>query len=222
MSSLILYHAPGACSQVTMTALEECGLDYTDVAVDLWRGTHRTPEYLALNPKGSVPALAVDGEVLTENAAILLYLHLREPEAGLLPHSDDLLTRARQISDLVLCSSTWHPLVRAIRMPGRLTRGDPDPVRERGIEVMTGLVGALDVRVRSGRWWYGAQWSIVDVYLHWSYTMAAKGGFDLTPYPAVRDHAERVRQHPSFVRAFAREAMAIENFDIAEEPAVRK
>jgi glutathione S-transferase len=222
MTGITLFHAPGACSRVTMTALEECGVDYADIALDLWRGKHRTPEYLALNPKGNVPALVIDGKLLTENAAILLYLHMREPESGLLPCSDDPLTFARQVSDLVLCSSTWHPLVRAIRMPGRLTVADPEPVRERGIEAMASLIDALEGRLGGSGWWYGTTWSIVDDYLHWSYNMAANGGFDLTPYPAVRDHAERVRGRPSFVRALAREAAAVATYGIAREPAVLK
>jgi glutathione S-transferase len=107
-------------------------------------------------------------------------------------------------------------------MPGRLTMGDPEPVRARGIEAMTGLVDGLEVRLGDGGWWYETQWSIVDIYLHWSYNMAANGGFDLTPYPAVRDHAERVRERPGFVRALAREAAAVERFGIAKEPAALK
>lgn len=216
-----IFHAPGACSRVTLAALEECGIDYVDIPVDLWRAAHRTPEFLAVNPEAKVPALLVDGELLTENAAILMYLHLATPQAGLLPPSDDPLIRARQFSDLVACSSGWHPTVRAIRMPARLTTGDPQGVRAKGIEAMAPMADALERRVANDQWWYGDRWSIVDVYLHWSYSMAAIGGFDLAPYPAVQAHAERVASRPSFRRALAREEAAIAAAGVARQSAAR-
>src|SRR5205085_2748459 len=61
------------------------GAEYEPVRVALAKGEQRTPEYLAVNPKGRVPALAEDGWVLTENAAILPYIAQRFTKAGLWP-----------------------------------------------------------------------------------------------------------------------------------------
>ncbi len=69
-----LYHAPGACSFAAHMALEESGLAYEVTRVNLAEGEQRTPAYLAINPKGRVPALADGDFVLTEVPAILRYV----------------------------------------------------------------------------------------------------------------------------------------------------
>src|SRR3954465_6314773 len=71
-----LYYSPGACSQAPHIILHEIGLDHDAVRVDLRaKKLEDGSDYLAVNPKGSVPALELNsGEVLTENAVILQYL----------------------------------------------------------------------------------------------------------------------------------------------------
>ena len=78
MTELTLFFAPDTCARVSMIALEETGHPYTEL-IALKRGDHRSPRYLAINPKGRVPALFVNGRVLTENVAILLWLATRFP-----------------------------------------------------------------------------------------------------------------------------------------------
>jgi glutathione S-transferase len=79
---LKLYYFPGACSLADHIVLNWTGVDHTTVRLD--RETIRSPEYLALNPNGTVPFL-VDGDfTLTENAAILRYVAEARPEATLL------------------------------------------------------------------------------------------------------------------------------------------
>lgn len=88
-AAFTLYYAPGACSLVTHAVLNQLGLAHTLAPVALADGQQRTPEYLALNPKGRVPVLAGGnlpaGEVLTEAPAICRYLCALKPEAGLWP-----------------------------------------------------------------------------------------------------------------------------------------
>lgn len=207
MPELVLYHLPGACSRVTMTALELVGADYADRTVDLRRGEQRTPEYLRVNPRGKIPALLVDGRLLTENAAILWWLHEEYPQAGLLPASD-AWGLAQQRSDLFWVSSVWHPSVRANMMPIRWTTGDPAPVRERGKQLIAPLLARLEARLEGQPWWYGQGWSIIDTYLYWCYTTAEEGGYDLSGLDQIADHRRRVAQHPAFLRAIAREDAA--------------
>ena len=73
-------------------------------------------EYLLINPKGSVPALIVDGRALTENLAIQTYLARRHPDAQLLPLGD-VDTEARVLEMLSWFASSIHPLVRQLRFP---------------------------------------------------------------------------------------------------------
>lgn len=208
---LKLYHCPFACSGVTMNALEEAGLDYDDQLVNIMKGEQKRPEYLAVHPDGKVPALAVDDQVVTENPSILMFLHGIAPDAKLLPDAESPMERARQASDLVWCSATVHPMVRQIRMPIRFTDGDPSGVQAKGHEYLHGVCARVEERLDGNDWWYGADWSIVDVYLRWLMTTAASAGFEVQNYPNVVDLVERVQQRPSFQRAQAREDAARAN-----------
>jgi len=207
-NATILYHAPGACSRVSMNALEEIGLEYEDRPIDLAKAEQRSPEYLAINPQGKIPALVMGGQVLTENAAIVLFLHRLHPQAGLLPETGNLLAGAQAVSDLIWCTSTIHPVVRSIRMPMRWTDGDPAPVHARGMAMFEPIVRSIAARLEQGGWWFGSDWSIIDVYLYWNYETARSGGFDLAGWPVLADHEARVRARPSFQRALAREIAA--------------
>src|ERR1051325_8425240 len=82
-----LYYSPGACSQVPHILLHEIGLEHDSVRVDLrTKKLEDGSDYLAINPKGAVPALELDsGDVLTENAVILQYLGDRSSVGEVLP-----------------------------------------------------------------------------------------------------------------------------------------
>ncbi len=213
-----LFHMPGACSRVTMNALEEARVEYFDRPIDILTGEQKSPQYLAINPKGKVPALLLDGRVLTENVAILRYLHEQSPQAGILPFSASAFDRALSVSDLVWCSGTLHPIVRAVFRPAALTEGDGEPVKSHAIGAFRPVAELLQQRFANAPWWYGDHWSIVDVYLSWLYGIAAAGGFDLSTYPALGGHGERVRARPSFQRALAREQRALEKANIKLPP----
>src|SRR4051794_10077855 len=125
--SLKLYYSPGACSLAPHIALEEASVAYEPVKVALAKGEQRTPEYLAINPKGRVPVLAEDDLVLTENAAILPYIAQRFPEARLWPsdkrdaartRSGSAGSRPRSISPMPMCAgpSATPPTRRRSRM----------------------------------------------------------------------------------------------------------
>ena len=211
MAEIILYTSPGTCSRVTMMALEEVGVPFEDRLVFTGAGAQNSDAYLAVNRKGKVPALSVDGRVLTENPAILTYLDQRHPEAGLLPRDDHPTVWIQGLSDMLWCSSALHIEVRQIRNPLRLTNGDPAGVRENGLEKFTKDCAFIAGRLADADWWYGSTWSIVDTYVYWAYSTAAAGGFPVGDYPALTAHAERVRARPSFQRMLARERAAIES-----------
>ncbi len=206
---ILLYQFPGACSRVTLNALEEIGCPYRLETVNIRAGAQLSPEYLALNPQGKVPAVAFDGRVLTQNAAILYALHERHHAAGLLPVADALPECFQGLSDLIWCSSTLHPIVRQVRMPAKWTTGEPEGVAADGRNKMAKECAGMNERLAMGRWWYGDRWSIIDVYVYWAYSTAAKGGFSLKTYPDLQAHAGRVRERPSFQRALKAETEAV-------------
>jgi glutathione S-transferase len=201
---MTLFHFPGGCSRVSLTALEHVGVRYKAVMVNLMKGEHMRPEYRAINPREKIPALHVDGKLLSENAAIQLWLNDRFPEAALIPKGADNWERAQQLSDFFWVSSVWHPYVRANKVPSRWTTGEEAPVRERGVELLTPCVRILEERLADREWWFG-DWSILDVYFYWAYTTAEEGQFDLSPYPEINRHRLAVEALPAFQRALARE-----------------
>src|ERR1700736_6748842 len=104
---LILYYWPGASSVVPHIVLEEIGAPYARQLVNLAQGEHKGGAYLKINPRGKVPALAVDGNVLTENVVILTYLARQFPGALLLPLG--IIKESRCISTMAWFATTVHP-----------------------------------------------------------------------------------------------------------------
>ena len=104
---LTLYYWPGASSVIPHVALKEIGAPYALKLVNLAKGEDKGAAYLKINPRGKVPALSIDGNVLTENVAILTYLAKQFPDARLLPQ--DLSEEAQCISTLAWFASAVHP-----------------------------------------------------------------------------------------------------------------
>jgi len=209
MPSLTLYHYPRACSRVTVTALIKLGLNYKSVIIDILKGEQKSPTYLAVNPDGKVPALLVGDEIITQNAAILTYLHRLQPSAGLLPQSNDIVEEAQQLSDLIWIASTVHPMVRQIRSPARFTGGETGGVQADGEAKISDLLPRLEARFKDGEWWYGADWSIIDVYLHWCLNTAASAGISFRDYSAVTTHFRKTELIPEYAEAMDREAQLL-------------
>ena len=103
---LTLHTAPGSCSRASHIALEEAGLDYQARFVDFAKADQRQPDFLAINPKGRVPALVTDRGVLTEGPAILAYVAGLAPQARLAP--TDPFDFARMQAFNLYLASTIH------------------------------------------------------------------------------------------------------------------
>jgi glutathione S-transferase len=204
-----LWMAPYTCARVTAIALEEAGLDFETRLVRFVRGEHKSPEFKSRNPKGKVPALAIDGEVLTENIAILWYLNERYPAAGLLPTFRTPADGAAILADLCLCSATLHPLVTRIRMP--MLFAGPDNaalVKTTAEQAMDEYFALVETRLAAGPWWFGARWSAMDGYLYWVFWRVEGAGYDVSRFPAFTAHARANEQRPAVQRALAREEAA--------------
>ena len=196
---LTLYHFPNACSQVGVCALEAAGLTYGIELVDLAAGEQNGDAYKAINPLGKVPLLLIDGQPLTENVAILTYIAGLRPEAGLLPVSQNPLVHAQAISGMSFCAGTLHPIIRGMANPQRMTTGEGAPVREKSIELADKSYKQADQRLATNGWWLGA-WSIIDVYLNWTLSVAVNAGYDVGKFPNLLALPEKLTAIPAFVR----------------------
>lgn len=203
---LRLHFSPGACSRVTLIALEEAGAEYSTVRVSLKDGDHRRAAFRALNPKGKVPVLETAQGVLTENVAILVYIAESHAHAGLLP-DQDRWARAQALSALAWFASTVHPLLTMSRYPERFCDLPEAAAR------MHSLAGAqLQAQVLTAEnllaqrtWILGPQWSVADAYLHWTWGRCEEAGLVASHFPRVAAHHARMLARPSVLRALARE-----------------
>ncbi len=196
---LELCHFPGACSRVSVCALEWAALPYRVRLVDIGRDEQNAASYKAVSALGKVPALLVDGTPLLENAAILTFIHALRPAAGLLPNDGDTLARAEGAGGLSFCGGTLHPIVRGLANPMRITTGDGEPVRERSRELAAKAFGHAEARLAARGWWLG-RLSVVDVYLDWAFSVARRAGFRVDDFPLLDGLEQRLAALPAYGR----------------------
>jgi glutathione S-transferase len=201
---LTLHFAPDSCALATLIVLEELGLQYRLVPVNLRAGDQRTPEFLALNPKGRAPVLVTDEGVLTETPALLDYL--ARGAVALLPNG--AFDQARlQAFNSYLCS-TVH-VAHAHRMRGSRWVDDPAAIAAMQAKVPAAVTDAFAViedGLSAGPWVMGETYSIGDAYLFTLAQWLEADGADLDRLPRVVGHRRRVLARQAVQRALAVEA----------------
>lgn len=204
--NLRLYSCPPACSIVSHIALEWIGEPFSVEYIDLFKTKQqRSPEYLAINPRGKVPALVTDSGTITENLAILCWLSRRYPASKLLP---DLAEESgvRVLSDLAWFSSGVHPLITRMAVPDRFV-DDPDCVGSLRLPASNALAKEfelLDARLAGREWWLDGR-SGADAYVFWLWARTSDTPFDLSPYTNVEALVRHVLETPGARRAVERE-----------------
>lgn len=212
---MILWFAPNTCARVALTALEEIGEPFETRLVAFMAGEHREPEFLAVNPWGKVPALETPEGTLTQNGAILSYLHERHGAAGLLPVAEGGYARARQLAELFRFSADLHPLVTRFVMPQMMSAEveDAPRIRETAAEALRFQLRPLAARLEQQEWLLGESWSILDAYCSWIWFRISGSGFPEEDLPVLGEHYRRAMKRPSAQAALAREAQAEEALD---------
>lgn len=202
-----LFYSPGACSLASHIALEEAGADYVAVRVDLQGGEQQKPEFLAINPKGRVPALATSRGVITETPAILAYVAQAYPAASLAPQEDPFVFARLQAFTSYLCS-TVHPAFAHHRRGYRWADEERsiEDMRRKAPSVVRSCFQLIEDELLVGPWVLGEAYSIADPYL---FTMALRlAGVDLelTGFPKVAAHFAQMMRRPAVGLVLAREA----------------
>lgn len=195
---LKLYVAPGSCSLASHIALEEAGADYEAERVALGQGAQQRPEFLAINPKGRVPALATDRGIITETPAILTYIAQAFPAAGLAPLADPFAFAQIQSFNSYLCS-TVH-VAHAHRMRGSRWSDDPAVIEALKIKVPTNMAACfelIEAQMFAGPWVMGETYSIADPYLFTIAGWLESDGVDPARFPKVQDHSKRMAERPA-------------------------
>jgi glutathione S-transferase len=178
-------------------ALTQLGHRFELVEVDIMTGATRTPDFLALNPNGRIPALVLDdGVVLSESDAILFYLAEGTP---LLP--DDRLDRARVLQWMFFEQYNHEPSIAVARFWTKhvemtaIQRELLPQKREQGYAALGVMEGHL-----AGRDFFVAdRYTIADIALYAYTHVADEGGFDLGGFPAIRAWLDRVAAQPDHI-----------------------
>lgn len=210
-SAYQLYFSPGACSRVSIAALEWVDADYALRPILLAQNEHRQPAYRALNPKQQVPLLVTPQGALTETVAIALYLHQLYPQSGLLPAASPYDT-AIATSWLVWCSSTLHPLIFRARRADRIhpEAAEHDAIRQVALADLSHQLEFVERTLSGGRQWLcGSLCSLADLYVLWCVQRAIQGGCEIGSWPALSEWQARAQSHPAWTRMLEREAQAV-------------
>jgi glutathione S-transferase len=203
---LKLFYAPHTCALASHIALEEAGAAYEAVRIDFGTTQQRSPDYLAVNPKGRVPALVTDRGILTETPAILVYLAQLFPAAGLAPLDDPFALAEAQAFNSYLCS-TVH-VAHAHRMRGHRWADDPaalEAMKRKVPESVGAAFRLIEDGMLRGPWVLGNDYGIADMYLFTLSQWLAGDGVDITTMPKLADHFRRVGERPAVKRAIAAE-----------------
>lgn len=208
---LTLYYAPMTCALVPYVTLTEAGADFDVVNLNTRTNEHRTPEFLALNPKHKVPVLIIDGEALTENVAIQIWIARRFPDAKLLPV--DPTQQFRAISLMAWFASTIHPHLTPNVRPQNYCDlpGSEESVRRVGNRMLFEDLAIADARLASGGWFFD-HFTAVDVYFFWCFRRAMSFGLDVSQFANCVRHFDRVKAWPSVQKVLAHEKGVQEAF----------
>jgi len=180
--------------------LSHLGVAFERVEVDIFKGESRTPEYLAKNPAGKIPALELeDGTVLVESGAILWYL---AEGTDYLP--GDRLGRA-QVLRWICFEQNVHETSIA---EARFILGHPELNQGREGDILAekqkrgnAALAFMDQHLADHDFFAAGRYSIADMALYGYTQVAGEGGFDLSQYPAVGAWLDRVAAQPGFVPA---------------------
>lgn len=194
---LTLYYWPGASSVVPHMVLEEIGAPYERRLVNFTQGEHKSAAYLKINPHGKVPALAVDGTVITENVAILTYLARQFPQARMFPTG--LIEQARCISLMAWFGSTVHPTVARIIRPERFVDDTAAhaSLRETARGVFWDYCREIDRGLDGRTWTMGAQYTACDPYAFFVYDQGSRIKLPMHELTAYTAFTERMLERPA-------------------------
>jgi glutathione S-transferase len=201
---LTLFYAPRTCALASHIALEEAGADYQAKRLNFTENEQRKPEYLAINPKGRVPALATDKGILTETPAILVYIAETHPKAKLAPLDDPFALAEIQAFNSYLCS-TVHVAHAHMRRGYRWSDDESaqESMRRKVPQNMADCFALIERKMFKGPWVMGADYTIADPYLFTIASWLESDGADPKRFPKVHDHRNRMATRPAVKKVLA-------------------
>lgn len=180
--------------------LSHLGLPFERVVLDIFKGATHTPDYLAKNPAGKIPALELeDGTVLSESGAILCYLAEGTPY---LP--DERFARAQVLRWIFFEQNAHETTIaeaRFILTHPELSEGRAGTILAEKQRRGNAALKLMDDHLAQRDFFAAGRYTIADMALYGYTSVAGEGGFDLARYPAVQAWLARVEAQPGYVAA---------------------
>ena len=199
-----LYYAPHTCSLASHIALEDAGADYSTVRISFAAEEQRKPEYLAINPKGRVPALVTDQGILTETPAILAFIAQSFPRARLAPLEIPFRLRRCRPSTAICARPCTSPMPTACAAIAGPTI--PPPSRRCSARCRSRSAACYELiehKMLGGPWVMGETYTICDPYLFTIAQWLEGDGVDPSRFPKVMAHRRRMSERPEVQRAIS-------------------
>jgi glutathione S-transferase len=199
--AITLYHHPFTRAANVVWMLEELGVDYELRFVDFAKGEQKTPEILAMNPMGKVPIVRDGDVVVTESAAIAIYLADRYSLGTLAPALDDP-ARGPYLR--------WSFFAPSVIEPGLLAKGAGWPFRpsNAGWGTHESLIAAMESAIAGRTYLLGDRFSMADTVFGGTVRYMLRFKL-LEPSPIFTGYAERLAARPALQRANARNAEVV-------------
>ncbi len=198
------YMTPGSCSTGIHILLEEIGLAFEAYIVNLVKGEHLKPDYLAINPNGTIPTLLRDdGVALTDFLSIAGWLAETYPRRELLPESAD--AREAALATMHFCVQYIHGEgFRRVFTPERYAgrQADVEAIKAEGREIAGSGLIAVDAEL-AGKDYVAGDFSIADAALFYVEFWADKTGMTLPRN--CQAHYERMKTRPAVRQVLAEE-----------------
>jgi len=197
--TLTLFHAPMTRSTGVLVLLEELQAPHRLHVLNLKTGTQRDPAFLAVNPMGKVPAILHGDALVTEQAAVYLYLADQFPAAGLAPAIGDPL-RGPYLRWMVFYGSCFEPAI-----VDRAMKRDAPPPQMSPYGDSEAVLATLERQLAAGPYLLGERFSAADVL--WGMALGWTTAWKLVPEtPAITAYLARINARPAMARAKARDA----------------
>ena len=187
----------GSCALASHIALEEAGANYKVTRLDFKAGEQKGADYLKINPKARVPALATDKGVITETPAVLFYIAQTHPQAQLAPLEPFDIAKMQDFNSY-LCSTVHPNHAHAIRG----ARWSDDPIVIEALKIKTPQnmhdnFALIEQSYFKGPWVMGAQFTVADIYLYTLATWLEGDKVDVNALPKIKAHREHVASRPA-------------------------
>ncbi|BBR59111.1 MULTISPECIES: glutathione transferase GstA [unclassified Klebsiella] len=198
-----LFYKPGACSLASHITLRESGKDFTLIGVDLMhKRMENGDDFLAVNPKGQVPALLLDDNtLLTEGVAIMQYLADSVADRQLLAPVGTI-NRYKTLEWMNFIATELHKGFTPLFRPDT-----PEDYKPTVRALLDKKLAYIDESLAGAQWISGARFTIADAYLFTVLRWAFAVKMDMAGYENIADYMARVAARPAVAAALAAEGL---------------